>query len=66
MLRAGAMRSSRVACERAVREPQQQKTFIVWMAGNARVAESAAAPLDSNLEHSGAGAVLGAVQEQQQ
>ena len=43
MLRAGAMRSSRVACERAGRGPQQQKTFIVWMAGNARVAESAAA-----------------------
>ena len=50
----------KAACECAVREQQQQKTLTVWMAGNARVAESAAAPLDSNLEHSGAGAVLDA------
>ena len=44
---------------------EQQKTLIPWMVVNARVAESAAAPPDSNPEHSGAGAVPGAVQEQQ-
>ena len=56
----------KAACERAVWEQQQQTTLTAWMAGNARVTESAAAPPDSNPEHSGAGAVLGAVQEQQQ
>ena len=56
----------KAACKRAVPEQQQQTTLTAWMAGNARVAESAAAPPDSNPEHSGAGAVLGAVQEQQQ
>ena len=38
----------KAACKRAVQEQEQQKTLTARMAGNARVAESAAAPPDSN------------------
>ena len=37
------------ACKRAVWEARQQITLIAWMAGNAHVAESAAAPVASQL-----------------
>ena len=53
----------KAACKRAVQEQERQKTLTPWMGGNARVAESAAAPPDSNPEHSGAGAVLGAARQ---
>ena len=51
------------ACKRAVWEARGQMTLNAWMAGEAHVDESAAAPLDTNLEDSGAGAVLGTVRQ---
>ena len=63
----------KAACKRAAWEQHYQKTLTAWVAGNARVAQSAATPPASNPEHNGVDAVLGAarqalpaVQEQQQ
>ena len=48
----------KAACKCAVREQQRQRTLTVWLAGNARVTESAAALSGTDPAHSGAGAVL--------
>ena len=49
--------------EHAVWEARQQTPLTAWMAGNAGVGESATAPLDSNSEDNGAGAVLGTARQ---
>ena len=59
----GSVAELKAVCKRHVREQPKQKTLMMWMVGNARVVESAAAPPDTNPAHSGAGAVFGAVEK---